>query len=308
MGGKLAVALVKGVARLPFPILYGCSNILYTILFRLIGYRKAVVFTNLRNAFPEKSEKEIHGLAHRFFRYLCDLILEGLKCRYITPNQVRERLKITNIEELTNWYNQGRSVILVLGHHGNWEYAALSYSLEKIRHQINIVYHPLSNGDFDDLMNDTRSRFGAQLIPMRDTYRVTAEEQREGKVTNLVLVGDQTPSAKNGYWMEFLNQDTPVFLGCERIARKYDMPLVYVHVNRVKRGFYEATLETIHANPANTKPGEITELHTKVLEQDILKQPETWVWSHKRWKHKRPHDLPAEQISTRYPFPPVTGG
>lgn len=295
------VTLVKGISKLPFPILYLLSDFLNFILFTIIGYRKDVIVTNLKKSFPEKSEQEIKKITKVFCGYLCDLILEGIKTYSMTQKDIVERVRITNLEVVNNWHDKNSSVIIVLGHYGNWEYGALRYSVDS-KHTVKVVYKPLTNKKFDQFMRDARSKFGSECVPMRETYRTLEEDLAENKLFALGLVGDQAPAPEKGYWMEFLNQDTPVFLGCERIAKKYNLPIIFAHIDKTKRGFYDLTFKNISTDPASSKDGEITELHTKILEEAIKMKPEIWVWSHKRWKHKTiPESITDEQISTNYP-------
>lgn len=186
---------------------------------------------------------------------------------------------------LTDLAEQHKSVILVMGHQGNWEWAGNSFSME-IPLQLYVIYHPLANKHLDGLMYRMRTRFGTRLIAMQDTFKAMVSKRAELNCT--AFIADQTPNPANAHWMNFLHQDTPVFLGTERIARKLNYPVVYAHIKRVKRGYYEISAELLVANPAATQDNEITELHTRRLEKDIIAQPETWLWSHRRWKHKRP--------------------
>ena len=179
----------------------------------------------------------------------------------------------------------GKSVILVMGHQGNWEWAGNTFSAE-INSQLYVIYHPIANEYVDGLMYKMRTRFKTRLIAMQDTFKEMVAHRKE--ITTTAFIADQTPhNISNAYWMNFLNQDTPVFLGTERIARKLNYPVVYAFVRKVKRGHYEINAEMLVEQPAQTGDGEITALHTRRLEQDIISQPETWLWSHRRWKHKR---------------------
>ena len=177
-----------------------------------------------------------------------------------------------------------KSVVLVMGHMGNWEWGGNTFSL-LCRQQLFVIYHPLSNKHFDGLMYRMRTRFGAKLIAMKETFREMIA--RKGEVTTTAFIADQTPAPFNAYWTTFLNQETPVFKGTEVIARKLNYPVVYALVKKIKRGYYQLEIEMLCDHPADTKDGEITELHTRRLEKDIMADPSTWLWSHKRWKHKR---------------------
>lgn len=277
------------LSLLPFPILYGFSDLFYIILFRILGYRKKVTFQNLQNAFPEKSGAEIRKLRARFYRYFCDLFLETFKTLSISKAVMLRHCTMTQpAQEIFEKYQQaGQNVIIVMGHFGNWEWAGNSFSL-CCRQQLFVLYHPLRNPYFNRLMTRMRTRFGAKLIAMKDTYRDMV--RHKAVVNATAFIADQTPAPDNAYWTRFLNQETPVFWGTERISRKMNYPIVYIAVKRVKRGYYHIEAEVLADQPKNTKDGELSELHTRRLERDILEQPEIWLWSHRRWKHKRPDE------------------
>lgn len=171
-----------------------------------------------------------------------------------------------------------------MGHKGNWEWAGNSFSLAG-KHHLYVIYHPLSNRYFDRLMYRMRTRFGTGLIAMKDTFKEMVRNREELNAT--AFIADQTPSPARAHWMQFLNQDTPVFLGVEKIAEKMEYPVVYVSVERLKRGYYQVYAHLLASPPYTAVQGTITELHTRQLEADIIRQPETWLWSHRRWKHTR---------------------
>jgi KDO2-lipid IV(A) lauroyltransferase len=271
---------------LPFPLLYLKSDFFYFLMYYVVGYRKKVVYQNLKNSFPEKSHEELKMIERKFFRYLCDLFLETFKTLTISPEEAKKRCRFTpETLALFNKLNEEKkSCIIVMGHFGNWEWAGNTFALA-CKQQLYVIYHPLTNKQFDDLIYKMRTRFGTKLYAMKDTMREMIRNRNEINAT--AFIADQTPSPEGAYWTTFLNQDTPVFWGTEKIAQKLNYPVVYVTVNKVKRGYYEVHSEILVAEPKNTKEGEISELHTKKLEKDILAQPEIWLWSHRRWKHTR---------------------
>lgn len=250
----------------------------------MFGYRKKVVFNNLRKSFPEKSEAEIRKIAKGFYRQFCDFIVESIKSLTISANAIKKRCRFQNPEYLQTIINQNRSIIGVLGHFGNWEWAAPSFCFS-FGIPLYVVYNPLSNKYFDELMFKTRSKFGPKLIPMQTAAKEMFKNRTELNTT--ILVADQTPHPDNAYWMEFMNQDTPVLKGPEILAKKFNLSVVFVSVRKVKRGYYEIYTELITENPLELKEGQLTILHTKKLEEEIKRQPELWLWSHKRWKHVR---------------------
>jgi Kdo2-lipid IVA lauroyltransferase/acyltransferase len=272
---------------IPFPFFYGLSELVFFILYYLIGYRKKIVKQNLKNSFPQKSEAEIQKITRKFYRYLCDLFLETFKTLVIRKSVALKRCRLhPEAKKLFDqYYAEQKSLVIVMGHFGNWEWAGNAFSLT-CKHQLYVIYHPLRNKFFDRLMYRMRTKFGSKLIAMQDTYKEMVRNKNEINAT--AFIADQTPFPETAYWTKFLNQDTPVFQGTEKIAKKMNYPVVYVSVKRIRRGRYEIFAETLFENPAETVPGEISEAHTRRLERDIIEQPETWLWSHRRWKHKKP--------------------
>ncbi len=271
---------------LPFPILYLLSDIVYYLLYHVLGYRKEVVLKNLRNSFPEKTEKEILSLSRQFYGYFCDLFLETFKTLRISRKTMLKHcwLDENSLTLFNKLADRHQSIIVVMGHQGNWEWAGNTFSM-CCKHQLYVIYHPLSNKYFNGLIYKMRTRFGTKLIAMKDTMREMLSNRNELSAT--AFIADQSPQPDRAYWMDFLNQDTPVFLGIEKIALKIRYPVVFVSIKRVKRGYYSMHAEQIELPSTESRLGEITELHTRKLEEDIRKQPETWLWTHRRWKHSR---------------------
>jgi KDO2-lipid IV(A) lauroyltransferase len=283
----LALPFIYLFSLLPFPVLYLFSDFFFLLLYHGIGYRKQVVITNLRNAFPEKSEPEIAAVARKYYRYLCDLFLETFKTLTISKRKMLQRCALTPEASalFAQLAREQKSIVLVMGHLGNWEWAGNTFSLVNSQ-QLYVIYHPISNKYFNGLMYRMRTRFGTKLIAMKDTFREM--RSRKDEVNATAFIADQTPRPDNAYWTTFLNQETPVFKGTEIIARKINYPVVYASVQRRKRGYYDIHAEMLVANPAEMPENAISEQHTRRLEKDIIAQPETWLWSHRRWKHKKP--------------------
>lgn len=284
-GYYIALPFLYLLSLLPFWLLYRVSDLFFVILYYVLGYRKKVVMENLRNSFPEKSEKEIKKIAFDFYRYLCDLFLETFKSLTVSKETMRVRCKMNEGAQtlFDSYYTQQQSIILVMGHFGNWEWAGNTFDSSK--HQLFVIYHQLSNTYFNQLVIKMRTRLGTKLIEMKSTLRDMVANRKS--VTATAFIADQTPFPENAYWTTFLNQDTPVFAGTEKIASKFNYPVIYVSVKRMKRGYYEIFAELLFENPKQTKEGEISEAHTRRLEKDIIAQPAIWLWSHRRWKHKR---------------------
>ncbi|MES2516478.1 MAG: lysophospholipid acyltransferase family protein [Bacteroidota bacterium] len=277
-------------SKLPFFVLYGISNFAYFVIYRVIGYRKKVVMENLQNSFPNKTKEEINQIAKNFYKHIADLFIEFLKGYSMSEAQVHERVKVINIEAIKKHTDNHQSVILVTGHIGNWEWLLHPLNLTGI--PIDIVYQKLSSPFFNKLTLFIRGRFGVTpLIEKDDTLRKTIE--RKDVVRVLAMGSDQSPTNwKTAYWTNFLNQDSGFFTGTERIARKFDYPVIFSEMRRVKRGYYEIEFTEI-AQPEEYKDlptGEITERFIRILDKSIHKYPSDYLWSHRRWKHKRSTD------------------
>lgn len=280
----------KYISKLPFFVLYGISDFAYFVIYRLIGYRKKVVFENLHNSFPNKTDKEIRVIAKNFYKHIADLFIEFLKGYTISKEEINERVKIVNLDVVKKYTDKNQSVIIVTGHISNWEWLLHPLNLSGI--PMDIVYQKLSSPLFDKLTLFIRSRFTiTPLIEKQDTLRKTVD--RKDITRALVLGSDQSPQNwKSAYWTTFLQQDSGFFTGTERIARKFDYPVFFSEMRRIKRGYYEiefteiASPEEFHGLPL----GEITERFVRILDKSIQKYPSDYLWSHRRWKHKRNED------------------
>jgi|TARA_B100001059_G_scaffold60159_1_gene55839 KDO2-lipid IV(A) lauroyltransferase len=277
--------IIKPISLLPYPIIYGISNVISFLFFYIIPYRKKTVTKNIKNSFPQKDKKELNTIARKFYTHLSDIIVESIKLFSITQKQIDYRFSIENPEILQTYFDQGRDVILVGGHYNNWEILAVGIN-QIVPHDCIGIYTKLSNPFFDDKMKSSRSKFGLKMI---NTREVTSNFIKKNKTPRMTIFGaDQSPTySKNIHWTNFLNQDTAVALGTERFSKKYNLPVVFCSINKWKRGIYSAKLSVLTENPQDTEDGEITEMHTSKLENQINTQPEFWLWTHKRWKRKR---------------------
>jgi Kdo2-lipid IVA lauroyltransferase/acyltransferase len=272
------------IASLPLNVMYKVSDVLYYVL-RLSGYRKKVVYGNLRRSFPERSEEEIHSIAEKYFRYLCDLTLETLKTMRMTEKEVRKTCTLVQQPFLQQLHDQKQSFIIVMGHYGNWEWAGPCFTLNN-PYQLVVVYRPLTNPFFEKMLVGMRTKYGTKITPVSNTLRDMVSNR--GSLTATALVADQAASKRDAYWTTFLNQDTAVYTGPEKLAKKFKYPVVFMNITRPKRGHYVVTPELLFMDPTKTGEGEISEAFTKRLEIEITKDPTIWLWSHRRWKHKRP--------------------
>ncbi|WP_439583891.1 lysophospholipid acyltransferase family protein [Dyadobacter bucti] len=281
------------VSRLSWKNAFRLSDILCWMLFRIGGYRKKVIWENLRNSFPEKTDEELRCIASDFYTHFTDLIVETIKFRTASPECVKERLQ-GDISMMDNLYCSNTNIIYLMGHRGNWELANLFSSL-CFTHECIVVYRPLQNQASDQWFLDLRTRFGAILVPMDGIFRELQKPRNKPYV--VVLANDQSPNPKTAFWTNFLHQDTGVFRGVETIARRYNLTVLYADFSKVadKRGYYHVDISTITMTPKEERNNEILERQIRILEKNINHQPHNWLWSHRRWKHKRPEMLKPEQ-------------
>ena len=269
-----------------FPMyLLNISALKFSTLLSLFGYRKEVILTNLKKSFPNYSESELIKTKSLFYSHLGQIIAESIKAFNISTKEIENRVEFTNPDLVKKYLNQNRDVIMVLGHYGNWEWALLATS-HHFDQELVGIYKPLSSNYWDEKVKKMRAKFGATLVSMKDSYRYLMKNNNKAKIIG--IIADQTPSKDEiNYWTDFLNQKTPVFLGTEKLAKKLNCPVVFTHIERVKRGKYKISYELITETLQEHSYGEITDLHTRLLQEKIKEKPQHWLWSHKRWKHKQ---------------------
>ncbi|MDP3912465.1 MAG: lysophospholipid acyltransferase family protein [Bacteroidota bacterium] len=289
---NFGIFILKALGNTPFWLLYICADLIYLISYYLVGYRKKTVFINLKNSFPEKSDQEIHRIAISFYHHFADLVVETIKSFQISEETLKKRIRYKNPEVLNELYVQGRSVALLSGHYGNWEW---TMAIPKfIQHQLNVIYRPMQNKQIDTFMKKVRSRFGMLLIPAQTSLRTMLEIEKSGQLSATYYLADQTALYDTKYWMMFLNQETPVFSGPEKVASRLKQAVVFMDIQKVRRGYYEVEFTKLFDDASQTKEFEVTKTHVKFLEEIIRKRPEFWLWSHKRWKHTRPEHIPLQ--------------
>lgn len=288
---RIVVVLCKLIARLPFRVLFIISDILFFLLYYLIGYRRKVVQENLEKSFPEKSAKEIAEIRRKFYIHLCDLGLETIKFSRMTVAEIDERLKVNNLEIYDEYCKQGTSIILLGMHHNNWEWSG---SIQRfIDAQYLVVYNPVrKNKELEKFILETRERFGAKSIQVNHSVRTALAFNNAKRPGALILAADQTPPANSQFWTTFLNQETAFFTGPMKIAVKTNQPVVLHHTRKIGRGKYEVFHYKLIENPAEYQDHEILLAYVQKLEEIIKSEPEYWLWSHRRWKHKRPENTP----------------
>jgi KDO2-lipid IV(A) lauroyltransferase len=272
---------------LPLWILYIISDFIYLILFYFPSYRRKVVETNLKNSFPEKIPEEIRSIEKKFYKHLADLLIETFKLVHMSKNEQIKRFTYSNLGIIDKLREEKRDIIAVLGHYNNWEWPTmLPYYLQ---YKTVIIYKPLQNKYFNSFINNQRSKDGIVLTPTSQIIREIINFRNKNINTVSVFLSDQIPAKGDiKYWTTFLNQDTAVFTGVGKIAVKYDMAIVFFHIQKIKRGHYNLDIELLLEHTAGLPENLITESHVKRLEEIIRKNPEFWIWSHRRWKHKKP--------------------
>jgi Kdo2-lipid IVA lauroyltransferase/acyltransferase len=274
------------ISRLPYPLLYGVSDLLFVLFYYILGYRKKIVLKNIQRSFPNKTTSEHSAICKEFYHHFCDLILESLKVFTISEKEVKERMVFKNPGLVNRYFERGQSMILAGGHYNNWELFAVGIDAA-IKHPAIAIYKPLSNLFFDKKMRVTRGKYGLRMIATKAVKEVMDMEKNNLSMTIFGI--DQSPgNPAKCYWTTFLNQDTGVLFGAEKYAKEYNYPVVFGHITKEKRGFYTFEFIEVSDHPRDTRFGEITEKVTRLIEADILQKPEHWLWSHKRWKHKRP--------------------
>lgn len=266
-------------------LLYLLSDGLFTLIYRRIKYRKKVVFENLTHSFPEKSKNEIEQIAIDFYRFFCDFLVENIKSITISKYEINKRIRFLDSKDSDLYAAKNQSVIGVLGHYGNWEWVAQATEIFK-PFFLNVIYKELSNAQFDWLMKSTRSMFGSNMIESKQVAQIMYKLRHRLNAT--IFVADQSPQPENAIWLTFLNQETAVFRGTAIIAQKFNLPIIYTSIQRTKRGYYNVIAKTIVANPKEKTEKEILEIFMHHLEADIKKNPQFWLWTHRRWKHKKP--------------------
>ena len=278
--------LVYAVSMLPLWLLYGVSGIIRVVLFGLFSYRKKVITENLTNAFPEKALTEIKKIRKEFQKHFCDFLMESLKLLSIRHKNIKRRFTFdeSSAELIEKYFSQNKTVLVVLGHYGNWEYLGPGFRFWGNKPLMS-AYRPLKSKLADRLVRRSRERFGTDMIPMKALTREMF--RRKDDVCAVLLLADQSPSMeRQSYWLKFFNQETPVFQGTEKIARKFGLPVLFASIRKVKRGYYKVYFDLVSDKPEDLAEGELTLKHTKMLENDIRRDPRYWLWSHKRWKHK----------------------
>ena len=276
----------------PLWILYLLSDLCFILIYTIARYRRRIVRQNLLSAFPEKTDKERRLIEIRFYRWLCDYFFETVKLTSMSKRTMKKRMRFENNELIQRLLDEGKSIVLMLGHYGNWEWiSSIPLHIHKEpnewgRYQI---YHPIENAVLNKLFLRIRGRMGVQSVPMNETLRVLMHTKQEGKPSMTGFIADQAPRWLDiRLWAPFLNHpETPFFIGPERIAKKLDFTMVYLDVRCERRGYYIATYRLMTEHPKDYKDYELTEWYARLLDETIQRKPEYWLWTHNRWKRTK---------------------
>ena len=273
----------RAVAWLPFPVLYFFAWLGYLLLYYVTGYRKTVVTQNLSSAFPDKSEREITVLAKKFYRQLAQVAFEILKSRRMAPEDFKERCRVVNPELIQRLSKESSESLIVLTiHQGNWEWM-LHGAAMGLDAPVDAVFKPLHNKTADQLIHEIRTQFGSRPFPIAESAKNILRRRKEFRL--LVMVADQSPiRSERSHWMQFMNQPAAFYLGAETIAKMTKFPVVFAQCHRRSKGYYEIEFHELATPPYEKQSHEITERFVEFAEMAIINEPESWLWSNRRWK------------------------
>lgn len=290
MAYYLIKACWKLMALLPMWFLHFLSDLIYFPLYYLVRYRRKVVRQNLEHSFPEKSWEEILRIERKFYSAFCDYVMETVKLMGMSPERIKKHLRFEGTEEVERFASvEGKSCVVYMGHTFNWEFVtSLPLHFKDPKIQFGQIYHPLVNKAMDKLFLELREQYGAESISMAGTLRRILQLGREKTPFVIGFIADQVPHWEAiDYWMEFFHQETPVFTGTEKIARRTGSAVFYMSLRKEKRGHYVATFHKLSDDASQTEENELTRQYYRMLEEKIAEQPELWLWTHKRWKRTK---------------------
>ncbi|AXT59090.1 lipid A biosynthesis acyltransferase [Aquimarina sp. AD10] len=273
------------ISKLPWGLFYAFSTGIYYFVYYIIGYRKKAVKENLELVFPQKTPKEIKQIRKGFYKHMCDMFLEMIKSISISNEEMIKRFKVTNLDDLKNLEAKGKSMMVFMAHYASYEWSNVVDIQTKI--QAVGIYKPLGNIYFDRLVQRIRARFGSRLIPNRNAMKEITKDQKKDGVYMYGLVSDQSPKLhRSQYWTDFMGIKVPTFVGAEVLAKRLDLNVFYLKVSKIKRGYYEATFVPITDDPKSCEDYAIVKDYLRMLEEQIYKEPQYYLWTHKRWKHR----------------------
>lgn len=274
------------ISNLPLPLLYILSDGLSFLAYRVFKYRLKVVRKNLLASFPDKTDEERNAIEKRFYRHLVDSLLEPLILLSCSEKKIFKHIKLTNVEVINEFYKQNRNIIVTTGHYGNWEWPGAFAKL--MFHKVLALYKPLNNPRFEKLFYKLRSKFSGIPVPMADTLRFVNQYINAKIPFALYMVADQRPLKQHAkMWLTFMNQATPILPGSSKIGRKYNMPIFFLYIRKIKRGCYECENILISDNPSELSENELLRRYFEILEANIRENPDLYLWSHNRWRFNR---------------------
>lgn len=292
MAYKIVYPIFYVLSLLPFRVLYGISDFFYIIMYHIVGYRKKVVRKNLSSSFPEKTSQELKEIERGFYHWLCDYFVETLKLLTVSDETLLKHIEFRNAEQIEEYYDKGQTCAAILGHYCNWELlSATGLAFKRHKEAVcGLIYHPLRSKIFDMLFKDIRQSKGGVCIPKQEILRYLVRYKLEKRMWIFGYISDQSPKYLNIHcWLPFLNHDTPVFTGGEKIMKKMNDAVFYVDMQRPERGKYICTFRLITDKPAEMQENEITKIFFEMLENTIKRDPKLYLWTHDRWKRNHEH-------------------
>lgn len=280
----LVYPLLWIISKLPFWLFYKVSDVIFLILYYAVGYRKKTVRFNLKTAFPEKSDAERKSIEKKFYRHMCDMFLEMIKSISISAEELKERFQFDDLSIVEKLVKEQRSSLIMMGHYASYEWlTALQFYFD---HSGYGIYKRIKNPYFDKLIHEIREKWNSKLLANKEATFIIRKQQRAGKMATYAFIADQSPKTrKNYHCTDFLGKNVPFFTGVERLAKSEDMPVIYLAVDKIKRGYYKASFKVITENPTTLPDYQITDEFAALLETQIKANPEYYLWTHKRFKH-----------------------
>ncbi|KAA1243970.1 lysophospholipid acyltransferase family protein [Aquimarina sp. RZ0] len=283
------------ISKLPWRIFYMLSTCIYILVYYIIRYRRKTVTDNLTLVFPDKEKKEINRIRKASYKHMCDMFLEMAKSLSITREELIERYKVVNLDEFHEFERKNKSIITLMGHYGSFEWSN-AVDLVSLNPCVGI-YKQLKNKHFDKLAHTIRGRFDSRLIASHKVARQIIKDKQDGTVCSYGMISDQSPKLNNAkFWTDFMGIKVPIFLGGEFLAQRLDVIVLYLQVKKIKRGYYEVKFIPISENSKNEKKFYVIKEYLKLLEEQIHKKPEDYLWTHKRWKHRNATPPPGAII------------
>lgn len=273
------------ISILPFRLFYFFSDVVYVVVYHIIGYRKKTVTENLKLVFPNKSSKEIIYIRKKFYKHMCDMFLEMIKTITVSKKELNKRFVIINPEELIRLEKLHKSVIVMYGHYASYEWSIISQNYTKL--QCYGIYKKIKNKYFDALVHRIRSRYNTILFNTKEAIPAMARLKAKGEKYLIAFLSDQSPKIhRTNEWLDFMGINVPCSVGAEMLAKKLDYSVAYLKINKVKRGHYEGEFVSLADDAQEFENYKITEKFNNILASQIKAAPEYYLWTHKRWKHR----------------------